>query len=59
MDLTALFCLIIVGGKLVWPILIVEYLSWFNIILDEVCIVIPNTLSMYIRVLCGASLDKN
>ena len=34
-------------------------LALVNIILNEIHIVIPNTSSMYIKVLCVAPLDKN
>ena len=44
--------------KLVWSTLIFVVLALVNIILDEICNAIPNASSRYIRVLCGASLDK-
>lgn len=34
-------------------------LALVNIIVDEVCLVIMNTASVYVRVRCGASMDKN
>ena len=30
-----------------------------DIILDEICIVVPSISSMYFRVLCGVPLGKN
>lgn len=46
------------GWNLVWPTLFFLLFDLVIIILDERYIFIPNTSSMYVRVLYGASLDK-
>jgi hypothetical protein len=59
-----LYCLIGVGGKFMWVGISVAHVTFWVltlviIILDEFCVVIRNTSSMYVRFLCGAPLDKN
>jgi hypothetical protein len=41
------------------PHFVIEYLPWWNIILDEIFVVISNTSSMCVGVCHGAPLVEN